>query len=207
MRTSFFLADVSRVEILSVWLPKNGRALFAAFARFNCVFKTLSHGSFEQAALILLSSDKAIQAVSHTVAQALLKELKFMRDEAFGFGAGSAATCSFVNSVFGDVAFLKLGLHGPRPTLQSGAPEMEVEFQKKLFKSMGTQCNKLTSEKESPRGALAKLLPRTFEKPAQAKPAQEQAQAVAGANGGTRPTDAAAQEEREGRERRTGRDE
>ena len=50
---------------------------------------------------------------------------------------------------------------------------------------------------EGPLGALAKLLPRTFEKPAQAKPAQEQAQAVAGANDGTRPTDAAAAKKNE----------
>ena len=129
----FLLADVSRVETLRVWLPTDGRALFAAFARFDCVFKTFSRASFKQAALMLLSSDKGIQAVSHKVAQALLKELKCVKDEAFG--TGSAPIASFINSVFGDVAFLKLGLHGPRPTLQSRIPEMQVEFEKKLFKA------------------------------------------------------------------------
>ena len=131
----FLLADVSRVETLRVWPSTYGNALFEAFARFDGVFNKPSHASFEQAALILLFSDKAIQAVSHTVAQALLRELKFVRDEAFGFGTGSAAMVRFVNNVFGDFAFLELDLHGPRPTLQSRIPEMQVEFEKKLFKA------------------------------------------------------------------------
>ena len=138
------------MEILSVWLPKNGRALVAAFARFNCVFKTLSHGSFEQAALILLSSDKAIQAVSHKVAQALLKELKCVKDSTFG--AGSAPIASFVNSVFGDVAFLKLGLHAPQEPAQAfaGANTGTRPTDAEAAKKNKTDENKEKGEKRNP---------------------------------------------------------